>query len=138
MALTGIIIGIVFWIMGILIFISEYSENKRCTEKASAVIVDVIKEERWRYRKHGSRYVTHYYPILEFPVRDKIYRVKTVIKATLPDTYKQGNRLDILYNPQNPADLKLQKNTVWEGVAGMILMFVFGTIFAYIAIRAGG
>ena len=138
MKLTGIIIGIVFWIMGILIFISEFLKTKRCTSEASAAIVDVIKQEHWDYRKHGSRHVTYYYPVLEFPAGDKIYRVKTNLKAVFPDTYKQGNRLNILYNPQNPSDLKLPQNSLlWDGIAGMGIMFLLGAIFAYIGIRAG-
>lgn len=137
MMLTGIIIGVTFWIMGILIFIAEYSKLKRCTGKTAAVIVDVIKEDRWRYRKHGSRRETHYYPVLELTVRDKVYRVKTNIKSTSPDTYTPGNKLDIQYDPQNPSDLKLQGNTLWEGVIGMGIMFFLGTVFAYICCRAG-
>ena len=137
MALTGIIIGIVFLVMGILIFITEYGKNKRCTAEADAVITDVIKEERWKRSNHGSGRQTYYYPVIEFPVRDKIIRVKTRIKASLPETYKKGDRLNILYNPKNPADLKLPGNTIWEGAVGMGIMFLLGAIFAYIGIRAG-
>ena len=137
MKLTGIIIGIVFWIMGILVFLSEYLKEKRCTAEASAEIVDVIKTEHWRHNKHRSRTETEYYPILEFAVGDKIFRVKTRLKATRPETYQKGGRLDIRYNPQNPADLKRPANTVWEGVAGMVFMFIMGAVFAYIGIRAG-
>ena len=137
MALTGIIIGIVFWLMGLLIFISDYSKAKRCTAEATAVIVDVIKDEHWRYRKPGSGYVTYYYPVLEFVVQDKIYRVKTILKATRSDTYIKRNPLKIQYNPQNPSDLKLPGYSLWEGVIGMGFMFFLGAVFAYIGIRAG-
>ena len=94
MMLTGIIIGITFWILGILIFISDYSKVRRCSDKATAIIVDVIKEEHWKYRKHGSGYETNYYPVIEFVVGDKKYRVKTGIKAYHSDTYKKGTELD--------------------------------------------
>ena len=136
MMLTGIIIGITFWIMGILIFISDYSKVRRCTDKAAAIIVDVIKEEHWKYRKHGSGYETNYYPVIEFAVRDKKYRVKTRIKAYHSDTYKEGAELDIQYNPQNPSDLKLQGNSLRESVIGMGFMFLLGAVFAYIGIHA--
>ena len=122
--------------MGILIFISDYSKVKRCTEKASAIIVDVIKEEHWKYRKHGSGYETNYYPVIEFAVGDKKYRVKTGIKAYHSDTYKEGTELDIQYNPQNPSDLKLPGNSLRESVIGMGFMFLLGAVFAYIGIRA--
>lgn len=137
MAVTGIIIGIVFWIMGLLIFLSDYFEIKRCTAEASALIVDVIKDEHWRYRKSRSGYVTYYYPILEFPVRGKTYRVKTILKATRPETFVIGERLNIQYNPQNPADLRRPENKLWESIAGMVFMFLLGAVFAYIGIRAG-
>ena len=137
MALTGIIIGITFGVMGILIFLSEYCKAKRCTAEASALIVDVIKDEHWRYRKNRSGYVTYFYPVLEFAAGDKTWRVKTVLKATRPETFQKGERLNILYNPQNPADLKRPENTLWEGVAGMAFMFILGAVFAYIGIKAG-
>ena len=136
MMLTGIIIGITFWIMGILIFISDYSKVRRCTDKAAAIVVDVIKEEHWKYRKHGSGYETNYYPVIEFAVRDKKYRVKTRIKAYHSDTYKEGAELDIQYNPQNPSDLKLQGNSLRESVIGMGFMFLLGAVFAYIGTHA--
>ena len=122
--------------MGILIFISEYSKVRRCTAKAAAIVVDVIKEEHWKYRKHGSGYETNYYPVIEFAVGDKKYRVKTRIKAYHPDTYTEGAELDIQYNPQNPSDLKLQGNSLRESVIGMGFMFLLGAVFAYIGIRA--
>ena len=134
--LTGIIIGITFWILGILIFISDYSKVRRCSEKAVAIIVDVIKEKHWKYRKHGSGYETNYYPVIEFAVGDKKYRVKTGIKAYHSDTYKEGAELDIQYNPQNPSDLKLPGNSLRESVIGMGFMFLLGAVFAYIGIRA--
>ena len=122
--------------MGILIFISDYSKVRRCTDKAAAIIVDVIKEEHWKYRKHGSGYETNYYPVIEFAVGDKKYRVKTGIKACHSDTYTEGAELDIQYNPQNPSDLKLQGNSLRESVIGMGFMFLLGALFAYIGIRA--
>ena len=122
--------------MGILIFLSDYSKVRRCTDKATAIIVDVIKEEHWKYRKHGSGYETNYYPVIEFAVGDKKYRVKTGIKAYHSDTYTEGGKLDIRYNPQNPSDLKLQGNSLWESVIGMGFMFLLGAVFAYIGIKA--
>ena len=122
--------------MGILIFISDYSKVRRCTAKATAIVVDVIKEEHWKYRKHGSGYETNYYPVIEFAVGDKKYRVKTGIKAYHPDTYIEGAELDIQYNPHNPSDLKLQGNSLWENVIGMGFMFLLGAVFAYIGIQA--
>lgn len=137
MALTGVIIGVVFFIMGILIFVSDYLKAKRCTTEASAVIADVLKEEHWNSGKHRAGRVTNYYPVLEFAVRDKTYRVKTRLKATQPETFIKGHTLNILYNPQNPADLQLQGKSLWEAVIGMGLMFLLGAVFAYIGIRAG-
>ena len=116
--------------------ISDYSKVRRCTDKATAIVVDVIKEEHWKYGKHGSGYETNYYPVIEFAVRDKKYRVKTRIKAYHSDTYKEGGELDIQYNPQNPSDLKLQGNSLRESVIGMGFMFLLGAVFAYIGIRA--
>ena len=129
--LAGKIAAIVFWIFGILIFISDYLKIKRCTVETTAVIVDVTKETHWKHGSHASRrQVTYYYPSIEFPTPDKTIRVKTNIKGCHPDTYKPGNRLNIRYNPQNPSDLKLRENTLWEGVIGMGIMFLLGAVFS--------
>ena len=137
MVVTGVIVGIVFWILGILIFVSDYLEIRRCTAEAEAVITDVIKEERWRPGKHIAGRRTAYYPVLEFPAGGKIRRVKTRLRAYLPDTYVKGKTLKIRYNPKNPADLRRSGNSLWESAAGMGLMFLLGAVFAYIGIRAG-
>ena len=137
MVVTGVIVGIVFWILGILIFVSDYLEIGRCTAEAEAVITDVIREERWRTGKHIAGRRTSYYPVLEFPAGGKIRRVKTRLRAYLPDTYVKGKTLKIRYNPKNPADLRRSGNTLWESAAGMGFMFLLGAVFAYIGIRAG-
>ena len=58
------------------------------------------------------------------------------MKAYHSETYTEGGRLDIQYNPQNPSDLKLQGNSLWESVIGMGFMFLLGAVFAYIGIKA--
>ncbi len=133
---VGIIIAIFLWITGILIFISDYSKAKRCTGETTAVITDVAKEEHWRHRSHGSGRETYYYPIIEFAVRDKSYRVKTNIKATCSETFIKGDRLKIQYNPENPYDLKLHENSLRDGLIGMGIMFLLGTVIFCISIRA--
>ncbi len=134
--LTGKIIAVVLWISGILVFISEFSKAKRCTGETTAVITGVTKEEHWRHRSHGSKRVTYYYPTIEFTVRDRTYRIKTNIKAQSPEVYKIGGQLNIQYDPENPYDLKLRGNTLWDGVIGMGIMFLLGAILYYISIRA--
>ena len=132
---VGKIIAVVLWITGILIFISDYSKAKRCTCETTAVVTDVVKENHFRHRSHGSRLETYYCPIIEFTTRDRPCRIKTNFKSTYPETYKIGRQLKIQYNPNNSRDLKLQENTVWEGVIGMGIMFLFGAVMYYISIR---
>ncbi len=127
------IIGSFFWILGILIFISDYLKTKRCTGETTAVIVNVTKETHRSYGSHASkRQTNYYYPTIEFSTPDKTIRVKTNIKRRRPDSFQSGGELKIRYNPQNPSDLKLQENSLWESVIGMGFMFFLGAIFFYI------
>ena len=136
MLLTGIIIGLFFWISGILIFVSEFSKTKRCTSEASAVILEVREEVHWNNRSNGSSRKTYYYPVIEFSTPEKTIRAKTNIKGYNPDTFIPGGQIDIQYNPKNPYDLKRKGNKLWEGVVGMVFMFLLGTVFFFIGLRA--
>ncbi len=128
------IIAVFFWITGILLFISDYLEDKRCTVETTAVIVDVIKETHLRHGSHASRrQVNNYYPTIEFFVPGKTVRVKTRIKGYHRDSFKPGEQLNIRYNPKNPSDLKLREYSLWEGVIGMGIMFLLGAVFFYIS-----
>ena len=131
-----IIIAVVFWIMGILLFLTDYLEDKRCTVETTAVIVDVIKETHQSTGSHSSRrQITNYYPTIEFSVPEKTVRVKTRIKGYHPDRFKPGDQLNIRYNPKNPADLKLQKNTLGESVISMVVLLLLGAVFFYFSTR---
>ena len=130
------IIAFVFWITGILLFLSDYLEDKKCTVATTAVIADVIKETHLRHSSRGPRrQVNNYFPIIEFSVPGKTVRVKTRIKGYRPDTFKPGEQLNIRYNPKNPADLKLQEYSLWEGVIGMGIMLLLGAVFFYLSMR---
>ncbi len=134
--LIGIIIGVFFFLMGLLIFISAYLKDKRCTCETTAVILDVTKEIHWRYRSHGSRRQTYYYPFIEFSTPEKTIRVKAIAKALRPEVFIKGEQLTIQYNPDNPYDLKLQGNSLLEAAIGMGIMFLLGGMLIYISVRA--
>ena len=131
--LIGKIIGILLCAAGLMVFISDLWEDKRCTADAAAVILDVIAEVRRRRRRSGSGYRTYYYPVIEFSTPEKTVRVKTNIKAYHPDTFKKGGQLDIRYNPKNPYDLKLREKSLWDGVIGMGIFFLLGAALIYIS-----
>lgn len=134
--LAGKIVAIVFWIFGILIFISDFLKDRRCTGETTAVIVDITKETLLRHGTHAPRgRVTYYYPTIEFSTPDKTILVKTRIKGYRSETFQKGKQLNIRYNPQNPSDLKLRENSLWEGVIGMGIMFLLGAVFFYISMR---
>ena len=137
MMLIGKIIGISLWIIGLLVFLSEYLQARRCTCEASAVIVDVYEEVHLGGNSHRLERRTWYYPVIEFSTPEKTIRAKPRIKGYHPDTFVKGKQLDILYNPENPYDLKRRENTVWDGVIGMGIFFLLGAIFFYVSARAG-
>ena len=95
--------------------------------------MDVRKEIHWNSNRHAASRQTYYYPVIEFSAQDKTIRAKAAFKAFRPETFAKGRQLNILYNPKNPYDFKLGKNSLWEGVAEMIFMFMLGAVFMYIA-----
>ncbi len=137
MALTGIIIGASLWVIGLLVFFSDYLKDKRCTGQTTAVILDVKEEVHWSYRNTRPRRKIYYYPIIEFSTPEKTIRGRVNSKAYLPDTYKIGEKLNIRYDPKNPYDVKREGSTLWESAVGMVFFFVFGAVICYLGIRAG-
>ena len=110
-------------------------EAKRCTVEAAAVIVDVTEEVHSSYNRHRAERRTYYYPTIEFSTPEKTVRVRINYRAFHPDTYIKGEKLNTLYNPQNPYDLKLKRGSLWEGAAGMGLFFLLGAVFLYVCMR---
>lgn len=137
MALTGIIICVTLWIIGLLVFFSDYLKDKRCTGQTAAVIFDVTEEVNWSYRSNRPKRKIYYYPIVEFSTPDETIRVRVNSKAYLPNTYIKGEKLNIRYNPKNPYDVKRDRSTLCESAVGMIFFFVFGAVICYLGIRAG-
>ena len=137
MVLTGIIIGVSLWIIGLLVFFSDYLKDKRCTGRTTAVILDVTEEVHWSYRDSRPKRKIYYYPIVEFSTPHETIRVRVNSKAYLPDTYTKGEKLNIRYNPKNPYDVKREGSTIRESAVGMIFFFVFGAVICYLGIRAG-
>ena len=134
---TGIIFGVFFWIWGLILFLTDYLQAKRCTAETAAVIVDVAADSYLRRDPRGGKRRIYYHPIVEFRTPEKTVRVRVSSKAYLPDTYVIGETLNIRYDPRNPHDVRLQKRSLRESVIGMIFFFLAGAVLFYVCMRAG-
>ena len=125
-------IVIVLWIVGVIILlvsliniIKRSIKTKRCTTPASAIITDV-KEKVSRRNNVVSREFT---PTISYNVNGKQYS-REFAKAYLADTYIVGQPIEIMVNPNNPAEInKLGSNNKAD-----LVMLIIGAVIIIIGL----
>ena len=123
-----LIVGIIFIGVGIFMYISNNNLVKKCTEEVEAVVVDM--KEDFSSDDDGDIYT--YYPIIEYRVDEETIK-STMSKGSSNPEYKLGDKVTILYNPNNTKEfiIKGDKSSgifsfVFMGLG--VLVTVFGVI----------
>ena len=91
-----IIVGVIFLGVGIFMFIRNNNLIKKCTEEVDGIVVDM--KEDYSSDDDGTSYI--YYPIIEYKVGEEIIK-GTMDKGSSNPSYKIGDKVTILYNPNN-------------------------------------
>jgi hypothetical protein len=74
---------------------------------------------------------TTYYPIVEYAVGGKTQRFKSNVGSS-PPSHRVGDTVNVLYDPENPTDAKIDSFLdVW---GGPLFLTLFGVIFAAVGI----
>ena len=131
MKLPGVILliaGIIFIIAGTFVMIQGNSLKKRCTEQATATVVDVIRVSD--YSTTESTYTYTYYPVIEYQVGDRTISQQSS-SGQNPPKYKVGEQVEILYNPNNVEEFIIKGDFIPQYLG--IGFIVLGTI----AVAAG-
>lgn len=90
----GLIIGIVFIIVGVSLYIRNDRLVKNCTEEVEATVVDMKQE--LSTDDNGLNYM--YYPIIEYVVDGNTIRA-TMDSGSSTPKYDLNEKITILYNP---------------------------------------
>jgi len=90
----GIILGIVFLVVGVFLYFKNSNLVKNCTVETVATVVDMKQE--LSTDEDGTSYM--YYPIIEYKVNDDTVRVVVSSGSSTP-AYNIGEEISVLYNP---------------------------------------
>ena len=129
--MSRIIIYILLLAMGSYMVYSQVSRGGRCTQQASAAIVG---QERKRNRGARGRRTTHYAPIVEFTANGQTVRATADVDSIFSGKYKDGETLEIRYNPDNPEEIVVQGKSFRSGVLGgglLILVGIAGLVLSF-------
>ncbi|MBU7582497.1 MAG: DUF3592 domain-containing protein [Nostoc sp. TH1S01] len=91
-------IGSIFVITGIIIGVNTRSFFGKSISTQGTVI-DVVKHKS---RDSNGRSSTNYYPVIEFTANSGKLVEFEANSGSNPPTYTQGQKVEILYNPQEP------------------------------------
>ncbi len=119
--LLVLISGILLIAVGIFLIIHGNGMKKRCTEPATAVVVQNVEETEFD-DDNNLRYL--YYPMFEFRAGDETVTVKGK-NGQNPAEYQLQDKVELLYNPADPQEFLV------KGEAGSAL---FGIIFIVVGV----
>lgn len=99
--LAVMLIGLAFFVVGMIMFFKELQNKKYCTEPLIANVISYHAEETTS-ANDNTRSIA-YYPIFRYNVGGKWYDVKSTVGRG-KQKYAIGEAVDILYNPEDPAN----------------------------------
>ncbi len=114
------IVGVIFLLVSLINIIKRSIKTKRCTTPASAIVTD-IKEKVSRRNNIVSR---EFIPTISYNVDGKPYS-REYAKAYVADTYQVGQAIEIMVNPNNPAELNKTGST---NKADLVMMLIGAVI----------
>lgn len=125
------IVGVIFLLISLISIIKRSIKTKRCTTPASAIITDV-KEKVSRRNGVVSR---EYIPTISYNVNGKPYS-REYAKAYVADTYRVGQSIEIMVNPNNPAEINKQGSSNKADLVMLVIGVVVILIgFAFLAFK---
>ncbi len=132
------LIGIVFFLVGILLIIVSvftYVGNKQFESNAEKIMATITDIDTYRTRSNGKTKTRHNVYI-EYEVDGKVYNRELNYYTS---SMYEGKEIEVMYNPNNPADVRAYENIAFIILAFMGLVFgaVGGGMF-FANVAAGG
>lgn len=126
--LAMLIIGIVLVLGGALWLWRAILKKRKCSVEAEAEITGINRHGKTSTRKNAD-----YSPIVRFAANGTEYSGEADISTVIRTKYKEGEKLTIKYNPDNP-DIFTVKGKAgdikWS--AGLILIGIFMIVVFFI------
>lgn len=116
------IFGIISIIVAIVVLRIGKGKENRCTVETQATIVAVEQNSDFDFEK--STYTYSYYPVIEYKIEEKTVRKQCKYLEKEYNTFKIGNQISILYNPDNIEEYIISKNNTI--VYTSYFIFAFG------------
>jgi len=114
------IFGLIFLSAGIVISLLEIRKRRVCTENTEGVIIGNEK-------RHGNKF----YPIFSITVNGIEYRqIHNTISKDTPK-YKEGDKLTVYYNPNNPKQYHLNEKGLFLFVIIAIIMGIIPLVLSF-------
>ena len=137
-----IFLGIVFVIVGIYVLVKENATLKRCTQKTTGTIVDIVEE--WSTDSDGDRTLS-YYPVISYQAggitvtkqsnidisdSSKI-SIKSISVSSNKTKMKINDNVTVFYNPNNVEEFFIDGEQKLNYLGA--ILFVFSGLFVTIA-----
>ena len=125
-----IIIFVAMIALGGFMAYNQLMRGRRCSRSATATVVG--RESRRTRDSRGHRY-THYAPVVEFEADGHTIRGTADVDSAFAGKYKDGNTLEIRFNPEKPEEFVVQGKSFRSGVLGggfLVLAGIAGLIFS--------
>ena len=99
-----LLLGAVFVITSMTIFIKGKNKRTNCTKKVNATVVDIRKEDLNNSSNNiGEAQLQTYYPVYEYTINGILRRKKAFIGTAKPEV-SIGQKVELYINPNNEDD----------------------------------
>lgn len=130
-------VGILFLILGIVIFRVFKKKQERASAITTATVVEIIRE---RSHSSSSTMVT-YHPVYEYYANGQMQRVRSSVGSS-PCPYQVGEQVELHFNPDKPREIFIEKDLriLWLirilfcGIGG--LFAILGAAFLFLSLGA--
>ena len=130
--MSKIIVYILLIALGGYMAYAQIVKDRRCSQPA---IATVVGRETKRVRGSRGRRTTHYVPVVEFPADGQTVRAAADIDSIFAKKYKDGDTLEIRYNPHNPEEIVVQGKSFRSAVLGGGLRALIGIAGMSLSLR---
>lgn len=124
----GIIVGILFLVVGVFMYFKNNNLIKNCTVEAIATVVDMKQE--LDTDSNDTTYL--YYPIIEYKAGENTVRV-TMDSGSSTPRYNINDKITVLYNPNNTKEF-IVKGEKGSNIFSIVFM-VLGAIVTVFGIK---
>lgn len=127
------IVGIIFWIIGIIILNNRKKKELRCTSKTYGKVTDIVRHQSY---DSDNGYSSSWYPIFEYTIGELKF-IKESPYGSSHSKYAIGQTVEIYYNPKNYHEYYIPSDTLSKTLATIftivgivaILLAIIPTLF---------